>query len=275
MRLKELEIKMNEAISKKDKAMLLLEYTGNKNLHDLLEKFNIPFDMYRKQKSKKDMEESKKALERRVAILSNHGISATPKTLKRLEQKGGDILDDFYTGYIMGDIKYLFINNYLFTSLNNEKSYSRNCKYKAQHGTIRVNMTLDELKKIQKIDGVWTILGKNGHAKWLEKHGKYGSTIIAWEHGYCIDNTHAKTMGELKRLLVLKRRATINNKDNNFFFGIDDLKRIGACNAGIKAAAEKLGIDTNKVGGLTIGYALELAAKKGNLETVQSWLKRI
>lgn len=78
------------------------------------------------------------------------------KQYVKLQEKAKEILNDFETGYSMGEWKYLNINKIIFLSVDNTQEYAKSYKLaKALHGQLSLNFKKSELISIEKIDGVW------------------------------------------------------------------------------------------------------------------------
>ena len=186
---------------------------------------------------------------------------------KSLIAKANCIAQDYrgVTSYSMGEYIKIWVDNKIIGEYNNCYEYSKSSRYKATHGSIDIKLTKKEFLAIEKIEGLWTIRGKNGIAKWLRSEGKKGWCRVSLKEGFIYNDTHS-TVSFLdakhtakKREIVEKRKAKDMQPYLKRFIGVPHLKAVGACNAGIENAAQKIFVDTSKIGGLTIEEVLNRA----------------
>lgn len=255
---------------KKQEILTLLEENdvSSTNLTTFLnrkKKLNLNFDRVQKwliEVEKFEEEKAEKFMVKKQAKKFNMSV----KLYLALQNKARLILKDFDTEHSMGCYKYLRMNGAMFTSDNNTSEYSNGCKYKATHGEVYIKFSKKELINVEEVEGVWTIKDKNHKAKWLVSSGSKYSYSVDFEDGYLFGNSHGDTLTKAKETFKKRyqqeRREYLNDKK---FIGMCHLKDLGACDAGIKAFAERNSLN------LEMGY--NLAYLKG-LE-VNSFLNRL
>ena len=195
-------------------------------------------------------------------------IGVSVKELHRLQDKGRLILSDFDTGHTMGCNKELYIvfkcekKPITLLETSNTKEYSKGCKYNANHGSISIGLTLNELKSIERVNSVWTISGKDNKATWLEGSGRKGNYQVKKVKGYLIGSSHALTIEEGERLEMLKSLDI--NKNEMGYVGVVHLKKMGACSVGINQFISKYGL--NPSFGYQIAYLKSLEPSNGFLK---------
>jgi len=190
--------------------------------------------------------------------------------------------------YSMGAITKLFVysrskkNKKFFSEYDDRESYAKSCTWKPTHGYTEIVISLNDLLKIENIDGVLTVKGNDHKCKWITSSGKYGNYEVYFEHGYIWHKSHGKTLEEAKELHRKRKIAEAKKKMSNHklfdrfkyrFIGIDHLKNAGACDPGINSAVYQLGIDLNSVGGIRVDYLLEIAKDRNIDNLVKSWLR--
>ena len=166
-----------------------------------------------------------------------------------LQRKSKRILNDFHTGHSMGCYRQLRINGKVFATNNILEEYANSSRYSPTYGGLCVDLNKAELKRIEQIEGVWTIKGKGNRAKWIESSGRKHRYKVNLVRGWLIGQSHALTIEEAERLERLKalREKGIDGR----FIGLKHIKQAGACMVGIKAFAERHGLN------LKYGYNLK------------------
>ena len=188
-------------------------------------------------------------------IAKGFGLSVTE--YKMLKTKAFSVLEAFNTGHSMGCHKFVHINNTIFARKNETFEYSISSKYRANHGNVNIHLNKTELRNIELIHNIWTIKGKNHTAKWLESTGNKGSYQVNLVKGFIFGKSHGDTLLEakatFKKSLMLQQRE---NLGNDKFIGLEHIKGIGACNAGIKAFIQKHNLNIDM--GYNLGYLKSL-----------------
>lgn len=183
-------------------------------------------------------------------------LKVSYKTYLKLKEKSGIILDMFRTGYSMGEYKSMHVKGtYVIFNKHILRTYSRSCKYKPTYGSIKIVLSLSELKSIQIIEGVPTIKLKNNRCKWLQSSGNKGGYGVSWEYGWLVGKSHSAV--SLAHALELDRARTIKLLSGKRFVGYQDLKAIGACDPGIVAFCTRFGLNSDY--GYSVEYLKEIA----------------
>jgi hypothetical protein len=180
----------------------------------------------------------------------------------KLYEKSKNILRDFSTGYSMGEMKHIFLNDKRFCTLDATKEYAKSYKYKANHGRLSLKLTKKDLRSIKKIETVWTVRLENGKAKWIEESGKKKFHEIKFVKGYCIGNSHAETKTEALRLESCKRKNAKKTYNDNEFIGLEQIKELGACDVGINSFCQKYNL--KKDYGYQLGYLKSIGIEGSN-----------
>ncbi len=166
------------------------------------------------------------------------------KEYTRLHEKSVSLLSDFHTGHSMGCYRRLIIEGTRFAANNTAFEYPRSSKYRAKHGEIEIKLSKSELRKIEKIEGIWTIKGKGNSAKWLADSGSKYSYFVELKHGFLFGTSHAATLEEAYELERKKREAQKREAlQDSKFVGIQHIRAAGACNPGIMNFANRHGLN--------------------------------
>jgi hypothetical protein len=191
-----------------------------------------------------------------AAVKSDWGMS--PASYKKLRDKAAQILRGFTTGYSMGEVKKLVIGEKPFLTVDNTREYARSSKYTATHGELIVTISLAELRKIECVEGVWTVRLAGGQAQWLRAKGLKGNCRIGWVKGYLVGSSHGATLDECQLLEAGKATRGDDGKIKRFdrFIGLRDRVAAGACEAGVLAFCERHGLNPDF--GYRIDYLLSL-----------------
>ena len=179
-----------------------------------------------------------------------------------LYEKSKNILRDFSTGYSMGEMKHIFLNDKRFCTLDATKEYAKSYKYKANHGHLSLKLTKKDLRSIEKIETVWTVRLEKGKAKWIEESGRKQFHEMKFVKGYCVGNSHAETKTEALRLESCKRKNAKKAYTDKEFIGLEQIKELGACNAGINSFCQKHNL--KKDHGYQLGYLKSLGTDGAN-----------
>ena len=179
------------------------------------------------------------------------------KKHKALKEKARSILGFFHTGHSMGCYRNIYINKKHFYSDNILDEYSNSCKYRPTYGAVKIVLSKTELEKIENIEGVWTIKGKAHAAKWLDTRGYKGRFEVFLKHGFLFGDTHGDTLEQAKADFAKKIAARKAEKmKNTKFVGVEHVRKTGACMAGIKAFADRHGLNLEY--GYNLGYLKSL-----------------
>ena len=209
--------------------------------------------------------------DRREAARVKAYFGMSMKTYQMLQIKARRILQDFDTGHSMGCTKTLFVGGHSFAYRSTCERYAGSCRYTPTHGALAIYLTVKELKLITRIEGIWTlpVSAEHHQARWLEHSGIKAHYKIEWIHGFLIGTSHGNTLIECIQSDVQKRRERVRSAENdNKFVGFDHARATGACAAGLKAFADRHGLD------LTLGYRVGYL-KSLNDSVAISYLGRI
>ena len=207
-------------------------------------------------------------------IKSKWGLGV--RAFERLVAKGKEILRDFRTGYSMGELKTLEVGEHWFVRIDDRQEYANSSRYKATHGSLTIRIDLLSLRKIERIQGVWTVRRKGNRASWLQSEGSKNRYILRWVHGYLVGNSHGATLEECQ---ALEQKKAIRAEDGavkflDRFVGFRDRVLAGACSPGVKEFCQRNGLDPEM--GYRIDYLLGLkdAVARPYLETLAKRLER-
>lgn len=150
----------------------------------------------------------------KIATLFNCGLDKA----KEIINKADAIAKSFrgYTEYKMGDYISVEIAKKIIGECDTRESYSHKCKYGATHGYVSINLTKKEFLTIEKVEGLWTIKGKNGKAIWLTMEGKFAKTKTSWQEGFLYETTHSR-VSFLDAKHNAKRKENLQSIVNNNF----------------------------------------------------------
>lgn len=196
------------------------------------------------------------ARQRAERIKAKWGLSV--RAFDQLIANGKQILRDFRTGYSMGERKTIEVGEEWFLRVDDTQEYSRSTRYKATHGDLKIRIDLLSLRKIEKIQGVWTVRRSRNRASWLQSRGTKGTYEIYWVHGFLVGSSHGKTIEECQLLEAGKATRGDDGKIKRLdrFIGLRDRVAAGACEAGVLAFCERHGLDPEF--GYRIDYLLSL-----------------
>ena len=211
-----------------------------------------------------------KEMNRRHAETVKADWGLSPSVYKKLRDKAAKILRGFATGYSMGEVKQLVIGEKPFLTVYNTREYARSSKFKATHGELIVTMTFAELRKIECVEGVWTVRLAGGKAQGLQAKGLKGNCRIGWVKGSLVGSSHGKTFEECQLLEAGKATRCENGKIKRLdrFIGLKDRIIAGACEAGVLAFCERHGLNADY--GYRIDYLMGL-----NDDIAASYLNRV
>lgn len=210
-----------------------------------------------------------KQAEQEAAKVKAAKFNISVAELERLELKANQMLKSFSTGYSMGEMKRLYVNDQLLYTRDETEEYARSCKYRANHGSLRIDLNKTELRNIQNIEGVWTIVNADGTAKWLQESGSKHRYHIAWVTGYVYGTTHSTDSLEAAKSDQAKKDALQKEnqakkeayekaiaKSNIRFVGFEHIRALGACTPGIEAFCKRHNLNIKH--GYTLGYLKSL-----------------
>ena len=181
--------------------------------------------------------------------------------MNSLRSKARQILSSFSTGHSMGCYRKLYLNNNQFASNDSLGAYSNSCKWQPTYGSLSIFLNKKQLKEIENIEGVWTIINKDGSAKWLDGVGKKYSYEVKWVDGFVYGRSHSEiSLQHAKELEALKVESQIQmmQKDKKFI-GKRHITAIGACEQGIKAFCERCSLNIDF--GYQLGFLKSLGDK--------------
>lgn len=72
------------------------------------------------------------------------------KKYKELQDILYNFMGSINSGYSMGDLKKVYVNNELFFVLDDTQEYARSCKYSPTHGLIRLDLNKKQLMSLEK-----------------------------------------------------------------------------------------------------------------------------
>lgn len=190
------------------------------------------------------------------SVHAKWGISL--RQYRKLLMKAEQILRDFSTGYSMGENKRLMVGEHLFCAIDNTREYARSSKFRAAHGDLKINLTLSQLRKIERIEGVWTVRGKDSNASWLQSFGAKHRHEMKWVKGYLVGTSHGLTRSDCEALEEGKAIRTDAGEVKRLdrFVGLRHRAKAGACEAGVLAFCERNNLDPQL--GYRIDYLLGL-----------------
>jgi len=211
----------------------------------------------------KKVEAIKKANEKAAELKEAKRHNLSRVEYLSLVEKACTILKDFSTGYSMGEYKSLSINEKNIARVDNTSEYSATSKYSATHGSIHITLSKKEIREIENIGGVWTVRLSNNRAKWLIETGSKQYHNVLWKEGYLVGQSHGESLREAQVLEARKERSVTKAKfTDQQYVGVDDIKSLGACNAGIMAFCKKH--DLNPEFGYQLGYLKSLNGEGTN-----------
>lgn len=245
--------------TKKNKTLLGV---NNQNLEKTIEKFSQWLEEKETDLLNKAIAEINKKEAKRLNI--------SIKKLEEIEQKSSKILECFHTGHSMGCYRELIAtkrNKLSFTKRHNSTlhEYANSSRYRATYGDLRLRISFQELEKLEKIEGIWTIKTGKGKAKWLEERGSKQYHQVIWVEGWLYKDSHSTVSFAAAKLLQRKKDELLKQKEltekeliqqNKRFVGVKHIKALGACDAGIKAFCQRHNL--NSENGYNLGYLKSL-----------------
>lgn len=72
------------------------------------------------------------------------------KKYNELQKLCGILMGSVNSGYSMGDMKKVYVNDELFFRLDDTREYANNCSYSATHGYIRLDLNKKQLMSLEK-----------------------------------------------------------------------------------------------------------------------------
>ncbi len=174
-----------------------------------------------------------------VKVKQQWGMSVRQYNL--LQKKANWLLRSFSTGYSMGELRRLVVDGKDFCVDDNRRYYSKSYRFSAKHGEITVQLTLQDLKNIRRIEGVWTVRRKGTAASWLESRSSLSKYQVTMVDGHLVGTSHGKTVAECHGLEAGKaiRNDTGEVKFLNRFIGFADRRLAGACEIGVRAFCDR------------------------------------
>lgn len=177
---------------------------------------------------------------------------------KKLKEIAKAVPDE---GYSMGS-RIVIKFNKLICSDDRTNEYSKSCSYRPIHGQINVRLTKDELQHIKVVGGVITYIysskQKVKRCWWFEGWGKKQNFHLVKVEGYIFNGFHSKDKNKAlevgTRLLKAEKEAKKeqNKKTGDFKkalrlqYSFYDSLKCGNCEAGTRAFAIRIGLDTTK-----------------------------
>lgn len=173
------------------------------------------------------------------------------------------------SGYKMGEMKYIHLNNKFLTGSHNATREYGYWSYRANHGRVEVTLN-NSYRNAQIIGGVITLIKcktkYNGvyQAEWLdfEKCAKYikssGDIKVKIVHGYIYKTFHATKLSEIfdfknrERILDKNRKKAEKNRKKaekkalNKMYKLSDSLSAGNCRVGSLNFCRRFGLDENK-----------------------------
>lgn len=166
--------------------------------------------------------------------------------------------------------------------------YSKSCKYRENHGYVRITLSFDELKNIKVIGGLVTYIypSQKSNVKkcwWYDSKGKYSSFELIKKEGYIYKDYHSTTRAnalkfgkqreEIRKAIAkadaIKVKAMAKALKQQYTYA--DSLSAGNCEAGTRAFCLRLGLDTSKK--YRGRYILKLAEQKSSSSV--SYVKRM
>lgn len=164
----------------------------------------------------------------------------------------------------MGCYRSIAVDDNSFAHNNLLYSYAKYSKYRPTYGAFSINLTKKELIDIEIIEGIPTVKLEKGKAKWLEASGKKHTYDIRWVNGYLYKDSHSTVSFAQAKEIQKKKEAKIvaQQMGNKRFVGLNHIKQLGACDAGISAFCNRHGL--NEEFGYNLGYLKSLNDEYGN-----------
>lgn len=216
-----------------------------------------------------ERELNKKSFEEKKVKAKRFKIKSVAE-LERLESKAYDILGSFWSNYSMGDYLRLHINGEFFVLRDNTKSYQGKYKGSENHGHVNIYLTLSDLRKIEKIGGVWTIRKPNNKCTILDASGYKGTYKVFKNDIYLIKDSHGNTYRQafdryikkkeqdIKRLREQRKYNSILEERKDILIDYKYMRNYG-CHSGIVSFASKHRLNIEE--SYSIGFLLSLEPK--------------
>jgi len=199
------------------------------------------------------------------------------KEYRSLIEKAKNILSKFNTGHTMGCYRKFYLDNKYFTSSDLLLSYSRGYKHRPTYGELSVSLTKKQLRKIENIGGLPTIVGEVfeiqqdyqvKHAEWLENtyKGKKGCKIQLVK-GYLVEDYHATSIEQIydkiNQLVRIEEEEELKHEEirilRSKFISLNDSLKVN-CIAGTQNFIDQHNLHRDF--GYNVGYLLDLGDRQ-------------
>ncbi|MGD9625323.1 MAG: hypothetical protein AB7U51_11760 [Arcobacter sp.] len=176
MNLNQLKKNIKSNMSIYEKAKLISQYEGYKTLKEVCKIFSTNGERLRELV----INEYAKV---EIAKIKEKGLTLSISKFIKLRDKAEEILKSFYTGYSMGEYKYLTITNKKGVELYTfeiDNTFTYRGAWKPKHGDFSISMKLKELEKIERVGRKWIVDTKKVK-KYIAEYGYKGSYYIKFK----------------------------------------------------------------------------------------------
>lgn len=198
------------------------------------------------------------AVKKHFSRISEPEISVKQFCDNLITKKASCLLDAIPDeGYSMGSMIYLRVGNQTFTE-NRTREYAKSSKFRAVHGSVNLCLSVKDFRFAKNIGGLLTVIypqkSKVKKCFWFESRGTKQYFKLIKVDGYIFEGFHALTKqkaleGGIKiierKKLIEKSQKAINKAMRRQYTFADSLLA-GNCEAGTRAFALRLNLDTTK-----------------------------
>jgi hypothetical protein len=136
--------------------------------------------------------------------LREHFPHVSNRALFEMKEKAQKVVWNYRnTDYSMGSETYLTVDGVIIAVYDNREEYARSSKWRAKHGYTEIKMSINDLRRIEKANGVWVVKNrkhaKNHKAKGLSASGKYSDYKVRFVDCYINGNSVGKTPEDARR----------------------------------------------------------------------------
>ncbi len=228
-----------------------------------LKNFSKIIDKLRKIEEKEAEKEKKEFIKERAK-----SFNFSVKEYLLLQEKAVKILEQFHTGHSMGCYRQLKIKGYkgYFATDHTLEEYANSCKYSPTYGNLVIELTKKELRDMELIGYVPTIIKSNDKIKkaiWLEGSGAKNHYKVSFVEGFVTSDYHATTVAQAQNwrqeraanLLHLRNAERFTESQKKKYVGIDDVLKVN-CETGTNAFIHRHNLNPDF--GYQIGYLISL-----------------
>lgn len=220
-----------------------------------------------KQSEEKEQAKILKDLQKENAKKFNMSV----KEYSALKEKASILLECLNTGHSMGCYRTLRMNGEEFATNHYLATYSKSYRFEPTYGDIEVNLTKKQLREVEIIGGIPTIIGspteenpKVRHCTILKQSGSKQYYKLKWKgcyitsdfHGSSVDMCEQWRKQQAERLLNIRTSKNREKANLSRFVGLQHSIQVGNCKAGTEAFARKHGL--NPEWGYRVDYLISL-----------------